>query len=202
MGHEGATNLAASQSFSFSEGCRARRESCKRTISFKSSEIQKVRLRSRPGCSLRLSHNTPSQKTLMPSNHKRIGKVRCSTVVSHKRRCGLWRRNAVYQYRVRVPADLKSVVGATHINRSLRTPSFTVASRLVRTMAYGMKKSFEALMGCRPIAVGTPAFAKTGSQSGVQAKACCFQSTTVYPASHTLPNAISLTRHRSGPQKA
>ncbi|WP_431357982.1 DUF6538 domain-containing protein [Sphingomonas glacialis] len=51
-------------------------------------------------------------------------------MVLHKRHCGLWRRGAVYQYRVRVPADLKSVVGATQIDRSLRTTSFTVASRL------------------------------------------------------------------------
>ena len=83
-------------------------------------------------------------------------------MVSHKRRCGLWRRGAVYQYRVRVPADLKSLVGATHINRSLRTTSFTVASRLVRTMAYEIEKSFEALKGGGPIAVGPPSFARTG----------------------------------------
>lgn len=49
----------------------------------------------------------------------------------------------MYQYRVRVPADLRTKIGSTHINRSLKTACLTVATRSVRTVAYEIERFFE-----------------------------------------------------------
>lgn len=69
--------------------------------------------------------------------------LNCRTQVSHRRPSGVWRRGAVYQYRVRVPQDLCSLVGRAHINRSLGTTSITVARRLARGVAYGIEQQFD-----------------------------------------------------------
>ncbi|WP_152639801.1 DUF6538 domain-containing protein [Sphingobium bisphenolivorans] len=63
--------------------------------------------------------------------------------MSHRRHCGLWRRGAVYQYRVRVPVDLIDRIGRTHINRSLKTASFSVATRLIRKVAFEIEAYFD-----------------------------------------------------------
>ncbi|WP_232479977.1 site-specific integrase, partial [Sphingomonas sp. TX0522] len=63
--------------------------------------------------------------------------------VSHRLPSGVWRRGAMYQYRVRVPADLRQVIGSSHINRSLRTASLAVARRSAKVMAYQIDRSFE-----------------------------------------------------------
>ena len=90
---------------------------------------------SAPDCDTRLSHNRGVEEHLNLSNTSQNRRSNCDTQVSHRRRCGLWRRGAVYQYRVRVPHDLIDRVGRTHINQSLKTASFSVASRLVRKVS-------------------------------------------------------------------
>jgi integrase len=69
--------------------------------------------------------------------------MNCYTQVSHRRPIGIWRRGAVYQYRVRVPRELNPLVGRTHINRSLGTTSITIARRLARSVAFGIEEQFE-----------------------------------------------------------
>ena len=69
--------------------------------------------------------------------------------MSHNRYTGMWLRGAIYQYRVRVPADLRAVVGTTHVSRSLRTASLTVARRLAKIAAYDMEQRFEAARAAR-----------------------------------------------------
>jgi integrase len=50
----------------------------------------------------------------------------------------------VYQYRVRVPADLRQVIGSSHISRSLGTASLTVARRLAKVVAFQIDERFDA----------------------------------------------------------
>ncbi|WP_412103447.1 DUF6538 domain-containing protein [Sphingomonas sp. R647] len=49
--------------------------------------------------------------------------------MSHRWPSDIWRRGAMYQCRVRVPSDLRQVIGSSHISRSLGTASLTVARR-------------------------------------------------------------------------
>lgn len=66
----------------------------------------------------------------------------CYTTVLHSRHVGLWRRGAVYQYRVRVPHALVGVLGKREINRSLQTTSFNDAVRAVRKIAFDIETYF------------------------------------------------------------
>jgi integrase len=63
-------------------------------------------------------------------------------VVLHNKHVGLWRRGAVYQYRVRVPQALVTVLGKREINRSLKTTSFRDAVRTVRRIAFEIETYF------------------------------------------------------------
>ncbi|WP_407938351.1 DUF6538 domain-containing protein [Novosphingobium barchaimii] len=49
---------------------------------------------------------------------------------------GLWRRGTIFQYRVRVPADVATVLGRSHISRSLNTSSMRDARRALILTAY------------------------------------------------------------------
>jgi len=67
------------------------------------------------------------------------------TGVGHKGSTrGLSRRGSVYQFRVRVPADLRTVLGSTYVKRSLRTDSRSLAIRLSRKVAAEVDAMFEA----------------------------------------------------------
>ena len=109
----------------------------------KSTTTQRSNRTSAPDCDTRLSHKKVGQEHLNCSNSSKNRRSSCGTLVSHRRHCGLWRRGAVYQYRVRVPHDLIDRVGRTHINRSLKTASFTVATRLVRKVAFEIETYFD-----------------------------------------------------------
>ena len=50
----------------------------------------------------------------------------------------------MYQFRVRVPADLRAVIGSSHVKRSLRTDSHSQAVRLSRKVAFEIDMMFEA----------------------------------------------------------
>ncbi len=97
----------------------------------------------RPNCSTRLSHNRVRETGLSCSNQRRIQPRNCNTAVSHKRPSGLWRRGAVYQYRVRVPGDLVTLFGKTHFSRSLKTAARVEALRAARKMAFEIELDFD-----------------------------------------------------------
>ncbi|CAN0342536.1 unnamed protein product, partial [Phaeothamnion confervicola] len=74
------------------------------------------------------------------------GGANCSTRLSHigsnHRFRGLWRRGGVYQYRVRVPVDLVTVIGRSHINRSLKTNSLREAQRAMMAVGHDLERFF------------------------------------------------------------
>ncbi|MEE4452254.1 DUF6538 domain-containing protein [Novosphingobium resinovorum] len=57
---------------------------------------------------------------------------------------GLWLRGSIYQFRVKVPANLREAMGCAHVNRSLRTDSPSLAIRLARKAAFEIDAMFEA----------------------------------------------------------
>ncbi|WP_162792262.1 site-specific integrase [Novosphingobium sp. P6W] len=66
------------------------------------------------------------------------------TNVGHKRSIrGLYRRGSIYQFRVRVPVELREVIGSSHVKRSLRTDSLSLAVRLSRKVASEVETAFE-----------------------------------------------------------
>jgi integrase len=68
--------------------------------------------------------------------------------MSHRRRpAGLWLRGSVYQYRVRVPVELRERLGRTHINRSLGTRSYPDAIRAARRVAFEIEGMFDTARG-------------------------------------------------------
>ncbi len=52
-------------------------------------------------------------------------------------------RGSIYQFRVRVPADLREAMGISHVKRSLRTDSSALAIRLSRKIAFEIEAMFE-----------------------------------------------------------
>jgi integrase len=75
--------------------------------------------------------------------------------VLHSRHVGLWRRGAVYQYRVRVPRTLVGVLGKREINRSLKTTSFNDAVRAVRKVAFDIETFFSGVHEGQSAAAGS-----------------------------------------------
>ena len=53
-------------------------------------------------------------------------------------------RGSVWQFRVKIPADLRTAFGREHVNRSLRTDSRSLAIRLSRKVAAEIDAMFEA----------------------------------------------------------
>ena len=69
----------------------------------------------------------------------------CGTTVYHKRLRGIWRRGAIWQFRVRVPADIVAAVGKTHINRTLGTAAYPDALARCRIVTLEIAEWFETL---------------------------------------------------------
>ncbi|MGE4304514.1 MAG: DUF6538 domain-containing protein [Novosphingobium sp.] len=64
--------------------------------------------------------------------------------MGHKRSIrGLYQRGSIYQFRVRVPVDLRNVIAHSHLKRSLRTGCRSLAIRLSRKVAAEIEASFE-----------------------------------------------------------
>jgi len=91
-----------------------------------------------------VSHTTAAAHGLTDCPHEDFSGTGCRTTVYHKRLSGLWRRGGIYQFRVRVPADLVPIVGKTHINRSLGTASYHAALAKGRAIAFEIAEVFEA----------------------------------------------------------
>jgi integrase len=53
----------------------------------------------------------------------------------------------VWQFRTRVPADLQTVLGRTHVSRSLRTGIYPDAIRAARRVAFEIEQEFDAARG-------------------------------------------------------
>ncbi len=86
-------------------------------------------------------HTTPSPDDLNHCFSEVSPGKKCGTSVYHKRLSGIWRRGAIYQLRVRVPAD---IVGKTHINRTLGTASYRDALARCRVLTVEIVEAFEA----------------------------------------------------------
>ena len=92
----------------------------------------------------KVHHNDPSKIGLIRSKHSEYWPSTCVTGVRHKRSLrGLSLRGNIFQFRVRVPADLQEAMGCSHVQKSLRTDSPSMAVRLGRRMAVEIDAMFE-----------------------------------------------------------
>ncbi len=57
---------------------------------------------------------------------------------------GIWLRGTVWQYRTRVPAELRLLLGSTHVNRSLGTSNYSDTIRAARKVAFEIEGMFDA----------------------------------------------------------
>ena len=80
------------------------------TISPKIVIKQSSEQRSSHDCRTRVSHTSLPTCDLTSSKTSASRSPNCRASVSHRRHVGLWRRGAIYQYRVRVPADLRPLI--------------------------------------------------------------------------------------------
>lgn len=78
--------------------------------------------------------------------------------MSPKRLPGLWRRGGIYQYRVRVPADLIGVLGTARINRTLGTAFYREALTKARIAALELEHQFQCARegGAKPCKIILP----------------------------------------------
>ncbi|WP_373487266.1 DUF6538 domain-containing protein [Blastomonas sp.] len=131
----------------------------------KPSEIQHLGNAHAVTCSTSVSHDGSSSHGLNDCRDGESSAIRCDTTVYHKRLRGIWRRGGVYQFRVRVPADLVVAIGKTHINRTLRTASYPDALGRCHLMALEFAEAFEnARMGVAP-SIPPPAQAASPSSA-------------------------------------
>ena len=99
-------------------------------------------------CDTALSHTALAGSPPSPSKSAVSARPGCRTSLLPKRRStGLWQREAVWQYRTRVPADLQAILGRTHINRSLRTSSYPDAIRAARSVTFEIEQEFDTARG-------------------------------------------------------
>ncbi len=92
-----------------------------------------------------MGHNSAPESKSTLSDRSGNRPQQWVTGVGHNRSArGLSRRGSLYQFRVRVPADLRAVLGSTHVKRSLRTDSRSLAIRLSRKVAAEIDAMFEA----------------------------------------------------------
>lgn len=95
-------------------------------------------------CDTKVGHNDPLKNDLKPSKQTEYSRSSWVTTLGHKRwPRGLSMRGSTFQFRVRVPADLRAVMGCSHVKRSLRTDSPSMAVRLGRRIAAEIDVMFE-----------------------------------------------------------
>jgi len=94
----------------------------------------------------KVGHNDASNINLKHSKETKYFSSSWVTNVGHKRwPRGLFVRGSTFQFRVRVPADLQAVMGCSHVKRSLRTDSPSMAVKL------GRQAASEIDLAARPI---------------------------------------------------
>ena len=96
-------------------------------------------------CLTMVSHKGGVRHELKRSHHTVIPIVSRRTSVYHIP--GLWRRNGVFQYRVRVPIDVVATLGTTHLSRSLMTTDWRAARRAVHETALLFQDRFALARG-------------------------------------------------------
>ncbi len=97
-----------------------------------------------PKCGTKVRHTVLPNVGLTLSNDERIEGRKCITLVHHNRVYGVWRRGTIYQFRIRVPRDVRDLIGRTHLGRSLKTDSFREAQRLAARCALEASSAFDA----------------------------------------------------------
>jgi hypothetical protein len=91
-----------------------------------------------------VGHNAASDDAITLLNRAGNRAEQLVTRLGHKRSVrGLSLRGSIYQFRVRVPADLREAMGSSHVKRSLRTDSSSLAIRLSRKFAFEIEAMFE-----------------------------------------------------------
>jgi len=91
-----------------------------------------------------VGHNDHRDAVVTTENCAENSRPQRVTTVGHKRsNRGLYRRGSIYQFRVRVPGDLRDVIGPSHVKRSLQTDSRSLAIRLSRKVASEVEAAFE-----------------------------------------------------------
>lgn len=113
------------------------------TISSKPAELSRFLARSLHDCHTRTRHTVLGQSCSSPWNESEAWGTDRHTKVRHKRGFGVAIRGQIYQFRIRVPKDVRDVIGKTHLSRSLRTDSLTVANRLAARCAIEATAIFE-----------------------------------------------------------
>ena len=97
-----------------------------------------------------MSHTVcPTSNPILWENATNTGS-HCRTAVSHKRSIGVWLRGSIYQFRIRVPNDVRGVVRKSHLSRSLKTDSLTLANRLAAKLAIEAEALFDGARGETP----------------------------------------------------
>ena len=94
-------------------------------------------------CRTTVSHSVTVEVGSNPRSYVGGDDAKCRTGVYHRRGFGVWVRGTVYQFRVRVPHDLRDALGRTHLSRSLKTDSLTVANRRAAMCALEASASFD-----------------------------------------------------------
>jgi len=102
----------------------------------------------------------------IPANPQKSSGLRypdCHTTLSHRPRTrrsqrrrptGLWLRGAVWQFRVRVPQDVRSKIGKSEVSKSLGTSNYRDAIGQARKVAYEIKVMFDQVRSGLPVQEG------------------------------------------------
>lgn len=96
-------------------------------------------------CNAQMSDRGGTKSPATLSNRTEDRLEDCHTSSSHQRsERGLWLRGSMYQFRVKVPVDLRDALGRVDVNRSLRADSRSLAIRLSCKVAAEVDAMFEA----------------------------------------------------------
>ncbi|WP_366409656.1 DUF6538 domain-containing protein [Novosphingobium sp. 17-62-19] len=91
-----------------------------------------------------VGHNRTPDDGLTLSNRLKNRPQQWVTRLGHERSVrGLSLRGSIYQFRVRVPVDLRDAIGRSHVKRSLGTDSLALAIQLSRQVAAEIDAMFE-----------------------------------------------------------
>ena len=121
----------------------------------KTSVFQSFGMPSKPKCHTQVSHTAQGKSELTLGNRRALDDPHCRTEVYHRRFPGVWRRGSIYQFRMRVPHDVRESVGRSHLSRSLKTDSLTVANRLAAQCSLEAAASFSRVPQTSTVALLT-----------------------------------------------
>ena len=120
------------------------------TTSSQTAELSRFPTRSLHDCDTRTPHAMLGQSCSSPWKDSETRVTERRTKVRHTRGSGVALRGQIYQFRIRVPKDVRDVIGKKHLSRSLRTDSLTVANRLAVRCAIEATAIFEEARSSSP----------------------------------------------------